>query len=61
MSPEAARALMFPNFEKYARRSSVFDKVGTIDLQLYYKLIPSKMFSKVFNPSTESEAYPEPC
>ena len=52
---------MFQNFEKYVNTSSIFNKVGTIGLQLYYIWIPSKAFFKVFNHTTESEMYSEPC
>ena len=55
---EVASALMFQNFEKYVNRSSVFNKVATIGLQLYYKWIP--VFFKVSDHWTESEAYSEP-
>ena len=61
MSTETASALMFKNFEKCVNRSSIFNKVPTIDLQLYYKWIPSKALFKVFNHTTESEMYSEPC
>ena len=57
MSTETASALMFKNFEKCVNRSSIFNKVPTIDLQLYYKWIPSKALFKVFNHTTESEMY----
>ena len=43
---EAASAVMFQNFEKYVKRSSVFNEVVTLVLQLYYKWIPSKVFFK---------------
>ena len=47
MSTETASALMFQNFEKYVNRCSLFNKVATIGLQLYYKSIPSKMFLRL--------------
>ena len=37
MSTETASALMLQNFEKYINRSSIFNKVATTGLQLYYK------------------------
>ena len=37
MLTEAASAAMFQNFEKYVKRSSVFNEVVTLVLQLYYK------------------------
>ena len=40
MSTEAASALMFQNFEKYIKMSSIFNKLATIGQQLYYKRIP---------------------
>ena len=40
MSTEVASALMLQNFEKYVNRSSIFNKVAAIGLQLYYKWIP---------------------
>ena len=55
MSTEVASALMFQNFEKYVNKSSIFNKVAAIGLQLCYKWIP------VSDHSTESEAYSKPC
>ena len=37
MSTETASALMFQNFEKNVNRSSIFNKIASIGLQLYYK------------------------
>ena len=39
MTTEVASALMFQNFEKYVNRSSIFNKVATKGLKLYYKNI----------------------
>ena len=61
MSAETASALMFQIFQKYVNRCSIFNKVATLGLQLYFKWIPSKVFFKVFNHNTESEIYSEPC
>ena len=61
MSTETASGLMFQNIEKYVNRCSIFNKVLTIGLRLYYKSIPLKVFFKVSNHNTESEVYSEPC
>ena len=57
MSTEAASALMFQNFKKYIKMSSIFNKLATIGQQLYYKRIP---VFQGFNHSTDSEAYHNP-
>ena len=58
MTKEVASALMFQNFEKYVNRSSIFNKVA---LWVYNFITNEFLFFKVFNHSTELEAYSELC
>ena len=56
--PKPTSALMFQNFEKYVNKSSIFNKVALWGSNF----ITNKfLFFKVFNYSTELEAYSEPC
>ena len=57
MLTERTCALMFQKYEKYVNKSSIFNKVALWG----YKFITNEfLFFKVFNHSTELEAYSEP-
>ena len=58
MLTERTSALMFQNYEKYVNKSSIFNKVA---LWGYNFITNEFLFFKVFNHSTELEAYSEPC
>ena len=55
---ERTSALIFQNYEKYVNKSSLFNKVA---LWGYNVIANEFLFFKVFNHSTELEAYSEPC
>ena len=58
MLTERTSALMFQNYEKYVNKSSIFKKV---ELWGYNFITNEFLVFKVFNHSTELEAYSEPC